>query len=231
MDGVAGTGVESGGVIEMESKGFQMRRWMRGLGTPAVGTAALAMVLAGGICGIACGDDAGPTTAPAAASTGMTGGSTPADAPAIPPASPENADQLLSRMLQPASGNGNPSPLQPIAHPPAADATSGSGAVAPGAPTVTVMREGSFIVDRTGRLTRSADGQQMEFTFDADGVALKDPPLVILPNLKLMTMENAVSSSNKDLRFRVTGMVTEYRGRNYLLLDKAVVIPDVVQQF
>ena len=46
-----------------------------------------------------------------------------------------------------------------------------------------------------------------------------------------MQMENAVQGSNRDIRFRVTGMVTEYKGRNYILLDKVVVVPDVVQQF
>ena len=85
--------------------------------------------------------------------------------------------------------------------------------------------------DRTGRLTRSPDGQLMEFTFDSDGQSLQDPPMVILPNLKLMAMENAVSGSSRDLRFRITGQVTEYKGRNYILLEKVVVVPDVTQQF
>ena len=111
------------------------------------------------------------------------------------------------------------------------DATSGVAAVAPAAPVVTVLREGSFIVNRVGRLTRSADGQQMEFTFDSDGKTMKDPPLVILPNLKLMAMENAVTGSSRDLRFRISGTVTEYKSRNYILLDKVVVVPDLDQQF
>ena len=55
--------------------------------------------------------------------------------------------------------------------------------------------------------------------------------MLILPNLKLMSMESAVTSADRDLRFRVTGMVTEYRGRNYVLLEKVVVVPDAMQQF
>jgi hypothetical protein len=94
-----------------------------------------------------------------------------------------------------------------------------------------VIREGSFIVDRTGRLTKSPDGQQFEFHFESDGRAMKDPPVVIIPNLKLMAMENAVNGSNRDLKFRITGMVTEYKGRNYILLEKVVVVPDVTQKF
>jgi hypothetical protein len=29
----------------------------------------------------------------------------------------------------------------------------------------------------------------------------------------------------------VSGMVTEYRGRNYILLEKVVVIPDILDKF
>jgi hypothetical protein len=143
---------------------------------------------------------------------------------AIPP-----ADQVLSDMLKPSGTSAKP--LKPVANAPTADVTSGAGATAPGAATLNVVREGTFLVDRTGRLTRSPDGQQWEFTFDSDGQAMRDPPVVSLPNLKLMAMETAVSGSSRDLRFRVTGMVTEYRGRNYVLLEKVVVMPEVTQQF
>ena len=63
-------------------------------------------------------------------------------------------------------------------------------------------------------------------TFEADGKALKDPPVVVLPNLKLQLMEDQIKQTNRDLKFRVTGMVTEYRGRNYVLLDKVVVVSE-----
>ncbi len=139
------------------------------------------------------------------------------------------AEQMLSQMLKPAPTAARP--LPPVSGGAAIDKTSGSGAVAPGAPTVTVLREGSFVVDRVGRLTYSKDGSQPEFTFDSDSKTMKDPPMVILANLKLMTMESAVTAANRDLRFRVTGMVTEYHGRNYLLMEKIVVVPDIAQQF
>jgi len=139
------------------------------------------------------------------------------------------ADQMLNQMLRPNAGP-VARPLQPVTQGPAIDATSGGAAVAPGAPSVQVLREGTFIVDRTGRLSRGADGQTWELTFDSDGRAMRDPPLVVLPNLKLMAMEDATKAQSRDLRFRVTGMVTEYGGRNYILLEKVVVVPDAVQQ-
>jgi len=137
--------------------------------------------------------------------------------------------QILDSLLKPPSASGQA--LQPIVEGPVMDKTSGAGAVFPGAPQINLVREGSYIVDRTGRLNRSADGTTAELTFDADGKALKDPPMVILPNLKLVQMENAVTSSSRDIRFKVTGMVTEYKGRNYILLEKVVVVPDSTQQF
>jgi hypothetical protein len=120
-----------------------------------------------------------------------------------------------------------------INEPPAIDKTSGDAATKPHAPVVTVMREGTPLVNRVGRLTpvSEANGSHAEFTFEADGLALRDPPLIILPNLRLMAMEDAVRAASRDLRFRVSGVVTEYRGRNYLLLEKVTVVQDINQQF
>ncbi|HVT87547.1 MAG TPA: hypothetical protein VHD56_01735 [Tepidisphaeraceae bacterium] len=138
------------------------------------------------------------------------------------------AEQTLNSMLRPST-SGGARPLQPTSAP-SIDRSTGMAAVAPGAPTLSVIREGTFLVDRLGRLTRGADGQSWEFSFEADGRAMKDPPVVILPNLKLMGMEQAIKNSSRDLKFSITGMVTEYNGRNYVLLEKVVVVPDS-QQF
>ncbi|HEX8341941.1 MAG TPA: hypothetical protein VF624_13625, partial [Tepidisphaeraceae bacterium] len=131
------------------------------------------------------------------------------------PASPQ---QMLGDMLKPT---GEPiRPLQPIAEA-APTGSTAAGAVAPGGMATPTLREGSYLVDRVGRLTKLGEGYV--FTLEADGRAMQDPPLVILPNLKLMLMENQVKDTSRDLRFRVTGMVTEYRGKNFVLLEKVVV--------
>ena len=148
---------------------------------------------------------------------------------AKPTTRPLPAGSVLDSMLKPMPSAGQP--LQPIIDSPKTDMSTGQAAVAPAAPKVNLIREGSFIVDRAGRLTKSADGQNMEFTFDSDGTTLQDPPLVILPNLNLMSMEDAVTAGSKDLKFRVTGVITEYHGRNYILLDKVVVVPDATTNF
>jgi hypothetical protein len=141
------------------------------------------------------------------------------------PAGLDPADRLLNQMLRP-NGQGGARPLMPSRDAPAVDRSTGTASIAPGADALPLMREGTFLIDRLGRLTRTGDGHGVEFAFEADGTALRDPPVVLLPNLKLMAMESAVKASNRDLKFRITGMVTEYNGRNHVLLEKVVVVPE-----
>ena len=143
----------------------------------------------------------------------------------------KSAEEMLDQLLKPGSDVAKP--IQPTTNVQTGgvDATSGAGAVAPGAPVVTLMREGTDIVNRTGRLTRGADGQHWEFTFESDGRSMLDPPVIVLPNLTLMQMESALASAQRDLRFRVTGEITEYKGRNYILLRKRMVMSDAEKQF
>jgi hypothetical protein len=155
------------------------------------------------------------------------------DAPPAPPvsrpASQPSPDAVLGEMLKPRRGSGDRE-LSPT-EPPAPDKTTGPRAVAPRAPTLTVLREGTPIVNRVGRINVGADGAPSEFVFESDGQALRDPPLLLLPNLRLVLMEDTARNNTREPRFRVSGMVTEYRGRNYLLLDKVSVLSQATQQF
>jgi hypothetical protein len=147
----------------------------------------------------------------------------PATQPAVEPAS-----QKLDRML----GSGPAvKPLPPATTRSSVNAATTGPNVAPGSPAQPLLREGTLLIDRTGRMMRSPDGSQVEFVFDSDGKALKDPPVIILPNLLLAQMEAAAASVSRDLRFRITGMVTEYHGHNYVLLDKAVGVQDTAERF
>ena len=144
----------------------------------------------------------------------------PSTRPATRPAA--SVDDAFDNLL-PDADRPIPQPLRPIPKPGAApvyDATGGANAVAPGAPQSPLIREGTLLVDRLGRLVRR-DGWD-EFAFQSDGAAMADPPMVLLPNGTLMLLENAAAAAGRDVLFRVTGTVTEFRGRNYLLLDKAV---------
>jgi len=139
-----------------------------------------------------------------------------------------SAEETLRQMLQPQGDAARP--LKPIEEaPPATDVTSGTGAVAPGGTAQKVLREGTLLLDRMGRLTRSDDGKTFEFTLDSDGRRMADAPMILLPNRRLMQLENQVQASYRDVKIRASGEVMEYRGRNYLLLQRWSVVPDVAQ--
>src|SRR4051812_28690246 len=128
-----------------------------------------------------------------------------------------SSDQVFDQMLKPST---RPSKqLAPLPDQAVQDSKSAAGSVKPNAPPVLVIREGTMIVDRLGRLSHTERGQA-EFNFESDGKALRDPPMLLLPNLTLNQIEDQIKVSNRDLKLRVTGVVTEYKGRNYLLLEK-----------
>jgi hypothetical protein len=131
-------------------------------------------------------------------------------------------------MLQPQGEAAQP--LQPLEDaPPAIDQTSGVAAVAPGGKATKVTREGTLLLDRVGRLTRGGDdGKTFEFTIDSDGRRMTDAPMILLPNKRLQQLEDRVANSYRDLKIRASGEVMEYRGRNYLLLQRWSVVPDAV---
>ena len=152
---------------------------------------------------------AGPTTQPST----------------VPPSTDQRIDQLLTPAGPPAGQS------LPLPGGRTTDATSGHAAVAPGAAALHLLREGTPITDQTGRLNHTPDGQQCVFTFDADGKTMRDPPMILLPNLKLTAMEGLQSGMTRDVKFRVSGTVTEYKSRNYLLLTKVVVVQDYDGEF
>lgn len=140
------------------------------------------------------------------------------------------SDQMMNQMLTPGSSQTG-QPLPPPSPQPMVDSTSGTGAVAPGGTPARTLREGSYVINRVGRLVRVQGTEQMQIVFDADSATMKDAPMLVLPNLKLMSMQNVIAGNSKDVRFRVSGLVTEFKNRNYILLDKAVVVPDIEQSF
>jgi len=98
-------------------------------------------------------------------------------------------------------------------------------AVSPSRQEHPLLPDGSTIADRVGRLTRRADGWY--FTFESEGKVLREPPMQILPNRDLQTMEVVSANGTRPVKFRVSGEVTEYRGANYLLLRKVLIIHDL----
>lgn len=89
--------------------------------------------------------------------------------------------------------------------------------VAPGKDQPKLRAEGEFIVNRTGRLTRSANSAQAVFVFEADSKASPEAPITLLPCAMLENMEEWVEQHGDKIVFIVSGQVTSYRGTNFLL--------------
>lgn len=188
------------------------------------------MVLMAG--GYAVGEETDSSVpAPAPATTQAAG-----DVPALPATQPADgvaatrpargsnrvnnrADQMLDRMLR--SKPGSVRPLQPVPEDEQKTVRQGTK-VAPEARDLPLKHEGDIISERVGRLQKAGDW--WEFHFESDGRTLGDPPMLVLPNSELARMESAAERARWDLRFRVTGMITAYGGRNYLLVEKVRVV-------
>lgn len=160
------------------------------------------LVLAAAVFTGAAGAQSSATTQAALAPT-----TAPATAP-VPAAMP--AEQILDRMLQTKPGLSQP--LLPAEQPP---------------DKPFLRKEGELIRQRIGRLVRAPQGQFSTFAFESDGTALEDPPMSLLPGAELTKMEDALKKASRDLRFRVTGTVTLYGDKNYLLIERAEIAPDL----
>src|SRR5215213_4950486 len=117
----------------------------------------------------------------------------PPPAPTTNPAR-QSAEEMLSQMLRPASQAVRPLAPVPDGGGGIIDRSTGAAAIAPGAPQLNVLPEGSNIFDRIGRLSRTQAGA-WELTLESDGRPLKDPPLLVLPNKTLAQMEHALNNN------------------------------------
>jgi len=143
-----------------------------------------------------------------------------ANAQATQPA--QQPDQILHRLLQHA----------PPVTPPTVPGTRSEPASvsptlvrpAPTGPAAKLLPEGYYISDRRGRLVKQAG--HWEFAFEADVSGRIDPPIRLLPNRWLEKMEADSAAATRSMAFRVSGEVTEYHGKNYLLVRKVLIEQD-----
>ncbi|MEI8196876.1 MAG: hypothetical protein WCI73_13330, partial [Phycisphaerae bacterium] len=101
--------------------------------------------------------------------------------------------------------------------------------VAPAQPPVLRLREGQSIFDRVGRLVKDEKTQQWLFAFESDGKEMKDPPITLVPSKMLEAMEDASAKGTKSIRFKISGEITEYHGKNYLYIKFMQTVRDLNQ--
>ena len=88
--------------------------------------------------------------------------------------------------------------------------------VAPGDELPPLQREGSFIVNRRGRLVHTPSGHQV-FVFEADAKHSPELPMVLQPSRMLESMEDITAQRSRSTIFILSGQIHTYRGMNYLL--------------
>ena len=77
------------------------------------------------------------------------------------------------------------------------------------------LPDASTLVERPGRLTAGADG--WVFVFESDRLDYPEPPMALLLNMNTQLMVEASAQGATGLVFLVSGEVTSFSGRNYLL--------------
>lgn len=139
------------------------------------------------------------------------------------PSPPKTQEQILQELLEEKS----PEPMiitnelseevtvQPVA------------SVDPKTKRPLMVREGKMVINRMGRLGKGAKGAML-FVYESDATALNEPPLILLPCLKLEEMEQ-ITAKKPHAKFTVSGEITVYHGKGYLLLRKVMANRDLGQ--
>ena len=89
---------------------------------------------------------------------------------------------------------------------------------APGGSAV-MLPDGTPLISRPGRLIR--DGDWWTFVFESNSADYAEPPLRLLPNKNLDLMIHVSRGSPSGIVLIVSGEVTAFRQRNYLLVRAA----------
>lgn len=150
-------------------------------------------------------------------------GQTASTQPAPPTTGPASRQPAYMRTAPVPEDMFGPRPQPPIILPseprePGSDQTSVStGAIAKLPADMHRLPEGYVIAARQARITRDKDWYLAHL---APTPRLPDaPPLRILPNRRLTTIEGVLAEARAPLMFVVTGHVTEFQGVNYILIE------------
>ena len=151
--------------------------------------------------------------------------------PAAAPTAPAGDDprKTMEQMKQKAP-SGSPAGPAPTTTPTPAGGGASPAAPAPSAPATgpsapaaaepaqggRLLREGTFLASRRGRVIKTTGGE-WQFHFDTSPENKADAPMVLMPCLNLQAIEKLAVRGSEALSFTVSGQVFVYKGRNYLL--------------
>ncbi len=111
-----------------------------------------------------------------------------------------------------------------------ADAATSAPASAPAteAPQAIIkplpMPPGATVFNRLGRFIKESGSIWWTFRYESEKGVLYEPPMRVLPNQELDSIENILENSPADsVRFIISGEITQYHGQQYLLVRKMLV--------
>jgi len=152
----------------------------------------------------------------------------PAESPHKAQASPatqsaDSQDEILRRMK-------NDRPGRPVLLPTERGKVARAESVAPAAGREQLNEDrGEMRIDRLVTIFPDEAGEWWQGRFESDNT-LQDQPMRLLPCRKLQEAERLVAArKRKTLRLRITGQITQYKGRQYLLLRKLLPERDMGQ--
>ncbi len=148
----------------------------------------------------------------------------PASSPAPATDEPPSASDVLAQMLAQEITSAVISVETPMAEPVQAESV---GPVLDDK-TVAPISYG-MVVWRLVRVIPANDGQWTEVRFEADNT-LQEPPIRILPSKLLARAQKWTNAAKgQTVKLRVTGQITQYKGRAYLMLRNVILERDMGQ--
>lgn len=146
------------------------------------------------------------TPQPATTPTTTTTNGVPPQAPSDPAPAPAEPGDEIDALI---------SDLEAIREAPRAATPIREAPRVPGEESVvSLVREGTTISRRRGRLTRTARGEYA-IVFDADTQTRGDPPMILMPGMVTQDVERTAERFGEITTFEFSGRVFTYRDRNY----------------
>jgi hypothetical protein len=139
-----------------------------------------------------------------------------------PPSPDMRAEDLIKEL---ESRRGGPRAVDPAARPERA-AADAQGNDETANEVKGLSTEGTVLILRRGRLIRRPGEEgRFAFSFDNGPGAAAPAPMTLLPCGELQQLEGLAATRGEELVYKISGRVTVYQGRNYLLPTMHQVVP------
>jgi hypothetical protein len=142
--------------------------------------------------------------------------------------SPDEISQNASQAADILDRMASQRPARPILPPtPPQDAQPIAVSPIPGPRDAVIKSRNLLVTDRVVRILPEEKDGWWAMYFEGDNT-LREPPIRILPGKMLQKAEQTVAAfRGRAVKFRVSGLITDYKGKQYVLLRKLIYEPDL----